>query len=77
MGFSDALPFDRWVEIGRNVRTHQNASLWWLGDWLNHGKRMYGRRYRYGVALSGLDYHTLRNYAMVARRFDLSRGRDN
>jgi len=77
MGFSDALPFDRWVEIGRNVRTHQNASLWWLGDWLNHGKKMYGRRYKYGVALSGLDYHTLRNYAMVARRLDLSRRRDN
>jgi hypothetical protein len=77
MRFSEALSFQGWLEVGRRVRTHHDASLWWLGDWLNHGRRMYGRRYKYGVVMTGLDYHTLRNYAMVARRFELSRRRDS
>jgi hypothetical protein len=37
----------------------------------------YGRRYKEAVAATGLDYQTLRNYAVVARRFELSRRRDN
>jgi len=68
--------FAQWVEIGRRVRAHEDASLWWLGDWLNFGKKMYGRRYRRGIELTGLEYQTLRNYAMVARRFQMSRRRD-
>lgn len=74
--FSTALPFERWIEIGCTISGYHEASLWWLGDWLNHGQRMYGRRYKYGVAVTGLDAHTLRNYAMVARRFEMSRRRD-
>jgi len=70
------MSFDQWVVIGCRVRAHEDASLWWLGDWLNYGKRMYGRRYSLGVKLSGLEYKTLRNYAMVARRFEMSRRRD-
>jgi hypothetical protein len=37
----------------------------------------YGRRYKEAVAATGLDYQTLRNYAVVARRFELSRRPDN
>lgn len=37
----------------------------------------YGRRCRGAIAVTGLDYQTLRNYAVVARRFDLSRRRDS
>jgi hypothetical protein len=37
----------------------------------------YGRRYRAGIARTGLDDQTLRNYAVVARRFELSHRRDN
>jgi hypothetical protein len=29
------------------------------------------------IVATGLDYQTLRNYAAVARRFELSRRRDN
>jgi hypothetical protein len=74
--FGTTIHFDQWVEIGRRVHAHEDASLWWLGDWLNYGKRMYGRRYRHGIELTGLEYQTLRNYAMVARRFELCRRRD-
>jgi hypothetical protein len=76
MRFSSTFSFQKWLEVGRRVRIHEDASRWWLGDWLNYGKRMYGRRYKRGVELTGLDYQTLRNYAMVARRFEMSRRRD-
>ena len=56
---------------------YSEASSWWLGDWLAFGQMKYGRRYKEGVALTGLDYKTLRNYAMVSRRFELSRRRDD
>jgi len=47
-----------------------------LGDWLVFGQATYGGRYREAVERTGLDYQTLRNYAWVARRFELSRRRD-
>jgi hypothetical protein len=76
MRFSRGLRFEQWVAIGRRVADRADASLWWLGDWLVFGSRMYGPRYERGIQLTGLDYQTLRNYAMVARRFELSRRRD-
>jgi hypothetical protein len=50
--------------------------MWWLGDWLVYGERTYGSRYRRAVAVTGLDYQTVRNYATVARRFRLPRRRE-
>jgi hypothetical protein len=37
----------------------------------------YGPRYKEAIAATGLDYQTLRNSAVVARRFAPSRRRDN
>jgi hypothetical protein len=37
----------------------------------------YEGRYRAAIEQTGLDYQTLRNYAWVARRFSVSRRRDN
>ena len=53
-----------------------NGSSWWLGDWLVYGRRSFGERYKVAIAATSLDYGTLRNYASVARRFELSRRRD-
>lgn len=76
MGFDPRLPFEEWRQLGGRIAVRANASQWWLGDWLNFGQQKYGRRYKDGIALTGLDYQTLRNYAVVARRFELSRRRD-
>jgi hypothetical protein len=75
--FDPLLPINRWKLLGATIATHSQAASWWLGDWLLFGQAKYGRRYREGIALTGLDYQTLRNYAVVARRFELSRRRDN
>jgi hypothetical protein len=75
--FDPLLPFETWRAIGPRIATYSTASAWWLGDWLAFGRMKYGRRYKEAIAATGLDYQTLRNYAVVARRFAPSRRRDN
>jgi hypothetical protein len=75
--FDPLTTVETWKAIGARIAMYSEASSWWLGDWLAFGQMKYGRRYKEGVALTGLDYKTLRNYAMVARRFELSRRRDD
>src|SRR5262249_39478449 len=41
-----------------------------------YGQAAYAGRYREAVERTGLDYQTLRNYAWVAGRFELSRRRE-
>lgn len=77
MEFEPLLPFDRWKAIGVRMGIYSNGTAWWLGDWVAFGRMKYGHRYKEAVALTGLDGQTLRNYAVVARRFELSRRRDN
>jgi hypothetical protein len=74
--FSGRVPFDVWLDIGRQLSAVVASSAWCLGDWLAYGQHAYGNRYRDAVEQTGLDYQTLRNYAWVARRFELSRRRD-
>jgi hypothetical protein len=76
MRFDARLPFEDWQRLGKHLSMHANASIWWLGDWVAFGKEKYGRRYKQAVVITGLDYQTLRNYAVVARRFEMSRRRD-
>jgi hypothetical protein len=70
------LTFDEWISAGRQISRISTASAWWVGDWLLYGERAYGSRYRAALELTPFDYKTLRNYAWVARRFQLSRRRD-
>ena len=77
MRFDPLMPIDDWKTVGARIAFYSQATAWWLGDWLLFGKMKYGHRYKEGIALTGLDYQTLRNYALVARRFELSRRRDN
>src|SRR3954470_23447442 len=67
--FDPLLEFEAWREFGVKLGAYGNATQWWLGDWLVFGRMKYGRRYKDAIAATGLDYQTLRNYAMVARRF--------
>jgi hypothetical protein len=76
LAFDRLLPFEVWRGLGTRIARHSTATAWWLGDWLIYGQDKYGRRYKDAIAATGLDYQTLRNYAMVARRFAVSRRRD-
>jgi PucR C-terminal helix-turn-helix domain/GGDEF-like domain len=74
--FDPRTPFEAWSAVGARIAGHAKATSWWLGDWVAFGERRYGQRYRLAIQATGLDYQTLRNYAVVARRFELSRRRD-
>jgi hypothetical protein len=74
--FPQQLPYEKWLSIGRQLSTVGSSSAWCLGDWLVHGELAYTGRYRDAVEQTSLDYQTLRNYAWVARRFEMSRRRD-
>jgi hypothetical protein len=70
------LTFEAWLGVGRQLLVVVNSSAWCLGDWLVYGQQAFASRYREAVERTGLDYQTLRNYAWVAKRFELSRRRD-
>lgn len=72
----DDLPFEDWKDAGSKLFRIADSSAWCIGDWLSHGQESYGNRYRTAIAEAGLDYQTLRNYAWVARKFDLARRRE-
>jgi len=71
------MSFEAWLGMGRRISGIANASAWWLGDWLIYGECTYGQRYKVAFQMTALDYQTLRNYAWVARRYPVSRRRDN
>ena len=70
------LTFAKWNEIGELIVKVANASAWWIGDWVARGQWDFGSQYKEAIEKTGLDYGTLRNYAWVAGKFDLSRRRD-
>jgi hypothetical protein len=70
------MPFEAWHRLGGQIALISNVSAWWLGDWLVYGAGQYPGRYKNAIAGTSLDYKTLRNYAWVARRFEMSRRRD-
>ena len=53
-----------------------DSASWWVADWLAYGESQFKDRYDEAIRRTSLSYQTLRNYAWVARRFDLSRRRD-
>ncbi|GHI04322.1 hypothetical protein Scel_26430 [Streptomyces cellostaticus] len=69
------MAYDEWERAGRQLSDVLDSSSWWLGDWLVYGKDHYTDRYQRGIRAAGLSYQTLRNYAWVSRRFDLTRRR--
>lgn len=70
------VEFGAWEQAGVKIARIAACSAWCLGDWLVFGEHRYADRYRQVIAAARLDYQTLRNYAWVARRFDLDRRRE-
>jgi hypothetical protein len=74
--FSSNLTYDSWERAGVQLSRILDSSAWCLGDWLICGQENYADRYVRAIKVAGLDYQTLRNYAWVARRFELHRRRE-
>jgi hypothetical protein len=67
------LPFEKWEEAGPKLFRIADSSAWCIGDWLVYGQDTYQERYRHALASAGLEYQTLRNYAWVARAYEMPR----
>jgi len=67
------MPYERWVDIGRQLASAVSSSAWCLGDWLVYGETRFTGRYRSVIERTSLEYKTLRNYAWVARKIPLAR----
>lgn len=76
LSFPAPLAIGDWLAIGHELFVINDASSWWLGDWLVYGQSRYPDRYRRAVEGTALHYKTLRNYAWVARKFAPSRRHD-
>jgi hypothetical protein len=74
---SGTLSLHKWQLLGDQLLAISNSSTWWIADWLVYGETTYQDRYQEAISRTSLDYQTLRNYAWVARRIELSRRRDN
>ena len=73
--FPRRLPFPAWLAVGAQLAAVAASSAWCQGDWLIYGQAAYAGRYQDAIERTGLEYQTLRNYAWVAGRFELSRRR--
>jgi hypothetical protein len=73
---SKGLSLKRWEDIGGYLGAAANSTSWWIADWLVYGEDAFPDRYAQATAKTALNYQTLRNYSLVARRFDLSRRHD-
>jgi hypothetical protein len=71
------IGFGKWEAIGQQLLSVNESTTWWIADWIAYGELTFQDRYREAVQRTSLNYQTLRNYVWVARRFDLSRRRDN
>jgi hypothetical protein len=70
--FHEELSYAEWEALGVQLRKANNSIGFMIGDWINYGESHWGDKYDEALALTGIDYGTLRNYAHVARRVDLS-----
>lgn len=70
------MPLESWQRVGQQLSVIVDASCWWIGDWLIFGRRRYPDRYRKAIEETALSYQTLRNYAWVAAKFEVSRRRE-
>ncbi len=70
--FHQDLSFDEWNDLGQKLAPVGKSIGFIIGDWINYGEKRWGDKYEEALACTGMAYQTLRNYAYVARKVDLS-----
>lgn len=73
----DDLTFDEWRAFGVHILSAGESLMWWIGDWLNHGERLYGDTYTQAAEWTRLDYSTLAHAKSVAKAIAPCRRRQN
>ena len=65
------LPEEDWQEVGRAIVRVNQASHFWIGDWIEYGRKLYGIQTCYDLAAqaTNLSRGTLQEYARLARQY--------
>jgi len=73
---SFAPAFSAWREFGEGIVQLGDASLFWVGDWINFGREAYGEKYKLALELfPQYQYQSLVNIAFVCARVPVERRR--
>jgi len=75
--FHGDLTIDDWTALGVKLGDAERSIGFLIGDWINYAEEKWGEKYNDAIAATGLEYQTLRNYAWVAKRVQLSARADN
>jgi hypothetical protein len=75
--FNGRLSLSDWESLGKRLLALTESVTWWTADWLVYGENTYKDRYQEAIKRTSLSYQTLRNYAWVAKRFNIDRRRAN
>ena len=76
--FETSLSFNEWKEVGKFLKQVEGSVQFWIGDWLNFGKKKYEHG-RYNEALKELGYelHSLHQMAWVSDSIECSLRREH
>ncbi|MYV79170.1 hypothetical protein GT352_35440 [Streptomyces sp. SID1046] len=77
LSFTSKQSVNMWEQVGTGLLSFADSSTWWVADWLVYGESEFQDRYHEAVKRTSLSYQTLRNYTWVARKFPLTRRRQN
>lgn len=70
--FYEELSFDEWEDLGQKLAPVGKSIGFIIGDWINYGENHWGDKYDDAIKRTGMAYQTLRDFAYVARRVQLS-----
>ena len=76
--FNDSIAFNEWKDIGSLLKQVEGSVQFWIGDWLNFGKRKYEHG-KYEQALQELEYEkqALKDFCWVSESIETSLRKDN
>ena len=75
--FNEELSFDEWDALGQKLAPIGKSIGFIIGDWINYGENRYGEKYEKSIVKTGMAYQTLRDFAYVAKKVELSLRNDN
>ena len=72
--FQGELNHEEWVQLGHRLGNAGRSIGFLIGDWLNYGngKGEWGETYTEAMRITGLEYKTLRDYASVSEKVQMS-----
>jgi hypothetical protein len=70
--FHEELSFEEWEALGQKLAPVGKSIGFIIGDWINYGENRWGDKYEEAIKRTGMAYQTLRDFAYVARKVDLS-----